>query len=240
MAPAAMSETTWDATSTLGAWERLARRAWRPPTTRTVVVVPHPDDEVLACGGLIATQRAAGVPVVIVAVTDGEASHDGVDREHMRRQRQSEQQDALGILGVSVDDAQRLGLPDGEVPANEHRLMELLLGIVKPQDLLVAPWVHDHHSDHEACGRAAQRVARLHRCSTVGSLVWGPVRTDPLESPPGPLLELALSPALHQLRLEAMESHRSQTAPINGQTVLIDELLNRLRAPVEWYVSGPS
>ncbi|RZK45444.1 MAG: hypothetical protein EOO59_21060 [Hymenobacter sp.] len=37
----------------------------------TVVLVPHPDDEALGCGGLLALLRQAGQPVAAVLVSDG-------------------------------------------------------------------------------------------------------------------------------------------------------------------------
>src|SRR4029079_2768884 len=40
-----------------------------------VVVAPHPDDESLGCGGLIAAATADGIPVRIVVVSDGAGSH---------------------------------------------------------------------------------------------------------------------------------------------------------------------
>ncbi len=42
---------------------------------RIVVVAPHPDDETLGCGLLIARAARAGVPLAVVALTDGQASH---------------------------------------------------------------------------------------------------------------------------------------------------------------------
>ncbi|MBE7219294.1 MAG: PIG-L family deacetylase, partial [Caulobacteraceae bacterium] len=36
-----------------------------------VVISPHPDDESLGLGGLIAASRAAGVDVRVVVVSDG-------------------------------------------------------------------------------------------------------------------------------------------------------------------------
>src|SRR5690606_13005283 len=38
---------------------------------RILVVAPHPDDESLCCGGLIATARRAGAEVSIVWITSG-------------------------------------------------------------------------------------------------------------------------------------------------------------------------
>ena len=41
---------------------------WLPAHARLVIVAPHPDDEILASGGLIATHVAQGGRVLIVAV----------------------------------------------------------------------------------------------------------------------------------------------------------------------------
>jgi LmbE family N-acetylglucosaminyl deacetylase len=45
---------------------------WTPSREKMVVIAPHPDDEVLGAGGLIAAQAFLGVEIVVVAVTDGE------------------------------------------------------------------------------------------------------------------------------------------------------------------------
>jgi len=62
------------------AWEHCDW-LWQQPETaladlcagvcRLVVVAPHPDDEVLACGGLLCAAAGIGLEVQVVAVTDG-------------------------------------------------------------------------------------------------------------------------------------------------------------------------
>ena len=42
---------------------------------RVVVIAPHPDDEVLGAGATTATLALQGARVVVIAVTDGEASN---------------------------------------------------------------------------------------------------------------------------------------------------------------------
>jgi len=42
---------------------------------RVLVVAPHPDDELLACGGLMRLASDAGCRIQVVAVTDGEACY---------------------------------------------------------------------------------------------------------------------------------------------------------------------
>ena len=42
-----------------------------------LVLAPHPDDESLGCGGLIAACVAANRPPLVVVLTDGAGSHPG-------------------------------------------------------------------------------------------------------------------------------------------------------------------
>jgi LmbE family N-acetylglucosaminyl deacetylase len=48
---------------------------WEPPLRHALVVAPHPDDETLGTGGLIAALRSRGIEVTVVAVTDGENAY---------------------------------------------------------------------------------------------------------------------------------------------------------------------
>lgn len=89
----------------------------RPNLTGTalVAVFAHPDDESLACGGLLALCAEAGSKVTLVCVTQGEdaPTADG-DRDALRSRRAGELLAATRLLGIS--DVRLLDYPDGELP----------------------------------------------------------------------------------------------------------------------------
>ncbi len=137
--------------------------------SRAVVVAPHPDDEVLGTGVLLRWLAAVGVPTTLVAVTDGEASHARSTRispDALRRLRAAEREQALVALGVDVPVA-RLGLPDGGVADHTDALVDALAALAGAGTTLVAPWRHDGHPDHDACGRAAATAV-----DRVGGDLW--------------------------------------------------------------------
>ena len=89
-----------------------------------MVVAPHPDDEVLGVGGVLAEVAGADV----VAVTDGEASHPDstvYSQEALAAVRRDETATALTALGQDPSWVFRLGHPDGRV--DEPALVAALL-----------------------------------------------------------------------------------------------------------------
>jgi len=130
-----------------------------PRWARTAVIAPHPDDESLACGGLVARLRRAGCEVDIVIMSDGAGSHPH-SRSHPRARlvalRRAEAERAATILGVERSRVHFLEQPDGAVPgasaAGFGAAVESLrhtLDELAPSTVL-APWRRDKHRDHEA------------------------------------------------------------------------------------------
>jgi LmbE family N-acetylglucosaminyl deacetylase len=146
-----------------------------PPGVRAVVVAPHPDDEVLAVGGLLAHAAALGRPALLVAVTDGEASHPGSTRwppGHLAARRRAETRRALARLGSRAA-VLRAGLADGRVAEQAHVLHALLLRTLQPSDRVFTTWSLDGHPDHEATGRTTRAAAEQVGARVFEVPVWG-------------------------------------------------------------------
>lgn len=207
---------------------------WEPPLVPTLVLAPHPDDETLGAGGLIARLSRAGVPVTIVAITDGENAYS--DTPHLADIRIPEQTEALHRLGVPERMIHRRHLPDGEVSVHEDQLAELLVPLVATDTHLIAPWERDFHPDHEAAGRAAARVAQWKGLAITYYLFWTWHRGKPSMLDGLGLTKLPLSDQELKLKLHALQAHASQFEHGDGQPILSPELLAPAQRAFEVYI----
>lgn len=214
-------------------WQDHRRGAvsWTPPPVATTVVVPHPDDEALLFGGLIRFQRSRGIDVHVIAVTDGEAAYPHLDPSALAVRRCAEQEASLGLLGVSPSSVTRLSLPDGAVADHERIVSRAVADVGAP--LVVTPWIHDHHCDHEACGRAAVEAAMTSGAMVIAGLFWAWHHTDPdrLDSR---LLCLDLDASAQTSKNEAIACHVSQLHA--EQPVLTTAFLEPATTDREYYI----
>lgn len=173
---AGTSVAAWRADPAPAAVPSIVLQALLPEASRAVLVAPHPDDEILAWGGLLQQLAACAIPALLVAVTDGEASHPGSQQwpsERLRRQRPGETAAALASLGVIDVEVVRLCVPDGGVANAEATLAQALSAMLRPGDVLFTTWSEDGHPDHEACARACASAARPAGVRLLETPVWG-------------------------------------------------------------------
>src|ERR1700689_4824660 len=85
-----------------------------------LVIAPHPDDESLACGGLIAEACATDRPATVIVVSDGTGSHPrsrAYPRARLRALREAEARQAVSALGLPPRCIEFLRLADRFVPS---------------------------------------------------------------------------------------------------------------------------
>ncbi len=197
--------------------------SWQPPRRHALIIAPHPDDETLGAGGMIARLRSRGTEVTVVAVTDGENAY--TDTPDLGRVREREQTAALARLGVGPDHIRRLRFLDSGVAASEHLLVEVLLTLVTADMHVVAPWRKDFHPDHEACGRAAETVSKTKRAQLTSYFFWTWHRGTPEVLDGVRLVSLALNEKERQAKQDALLCHQSQLRHAGGFPILPDDLL---------------
>lgn len=136
------------------------------------VIAPHQDDETLACGGIIARKRHEGLPVHVIFITDGSASHPGhprLDPTAISALRREEAMNAMACLGVERTAVHFLNEPDGTLKtiSAERRealvlRLEYLLRAIGPGEIFL-PCNPDGSSEHDAAfGFVMDAMGRAH------------------------------------------------------------------------------
>lgn len=211
---------------------------------RLVVVAPHPDDEILACGGLLAMHSARGGATLVVVVTHGEASHPeqpGRSTHQLGQLRCAESQEGLLRLGVATDPKhlQRLNLPDSALARHSAVLEGALGSLLKPGDVVVTTWRMDGHPDHEACGHAVARACSPAKCRLLEAPVWMWHWGQPGNElvPWARLVRVRLSAAVVARKQHALAAHASQLIPAQpGEApILGDTMTSRLARGAEYF-----
>lgn len=120
-----------------------------PVHQRTLVLVAHPDDEVLGLSVLL----SRFTDLTLVHATDGAAGGD-------RDERLDELDAALAALGVNVQRHVQLDLPDGRLAANLAQFIDRLSPIWDNHEMIVTHAYEGGHPDHDCCAVAVNTLRR--------------------------------------------------------------------------------
>lgn len=234
---------SWQQSRALATLKAIDAEQLVPKGARLLVVAPHPDDEILACGGLLAGLASRLDNLTVVAVTDGEGSHPGSSiwsQQRLREVRRAESRVAMGRLGYQPKqlDWRYLHLPDGHVADQASVLYAQLLSILRPGDVVLSTWRHDGHCDHETVGEVAAAAALHADARLIEAPVWAWHWAEP-EDPRLPwerARKLPLSPEQLMRKKRAIDAHQSQLHPdpdTGAPAVLEPATLARLLQPFE-------
>ncbi|MGP9810567.1 PIG-L deacetylase family protein [Rhodopseudomonas sp. NSM] len=219
-----------------------------------MLLSPHPDDESLGAGGLIASACAEGERADVVVITDGGGSHPGsrlYPRQRLIEIRRAEFEAAGSLLGVAPDQMRHLGLPDTNAPTSGPPFEAAVNAIAEicgrsGAKSLFVTWDGDPHCDHLAAARMADAVlSRLPHLALWAYPIWGwhldP--STPIDRPPPQGFRLDISRYQDKKRA-AIAAHVSQ------MTDLIDDDPDGFRftettlapfvGPFEYFIRMPS
>ncbi|AWN23307.1 bacillithiol biosynthesis deacetylase BshB2 [Deinococcus irradiatisoli] len=194
-------------------------------STRPILVVfPHPDDETLALGSLLARYAAEGVPITYLCATRGGAGRNmglplQATRETLPLVREQELRSACQALGIK--DLRLLGFQDRLLEFED--LEDLVRPITQALETLQPSRVytyypeHGYHPDHDTLSRAVvvamQRLPEEQRPQLFGT-VFSEAALAALGEPDLTVPTAEYLPA----HLAAVRAHRTQTAAMIAQT----------------------
>lgn len=184
-----------------------------------LVVAPHPDDETLGCGGLLAAAERAGVPGRVLILTDGAGSHPNSAShppERLVALRRREAEAALRALGLPDGRLDQLALRDAATPADGPEFDAAVDAVAARAAAagartLFVTWNRDPHCDHETGFAMARAAAARLGLRLWAYPIWG------LHLPPGAELDEATPQGLRldvsadrARKRRAIDCHASQ------------------------------
>ena len=182
------------------------------PSGALAVIAPHPDDETLGCGGLLALAAREGRRAVVVLLTDGAASHPHSRLSPpatMARIRAGEIRRALTTLGHDAASLIAFGMPDGRLAQVDSASVVSRLAAVLDSRGVGAVFVtgpDDPHPDHRRAHALAAEAA-----GAAGATLWTyPVRAHARPAPPYRGWVRLPIDAVLPLKAAALRRHASQ------------------------------
>lgn len=125
---------------------------------RTMVLAPHPDDEVLGCGGVLAALADAGCETHVVIATIGQPPAYPAEQVAALRQEAARAHEILAVTKVHW-----LDLPAARLDTVAHADLNAAIGAavsrVAPETLLL-PFPGDIHRDHQLLFESALVASR--------------------------------------------------------------------------------
>ena len=212
-------------------WVTVLPKQRRVASERLVVFAPHPDDETVGAGGLIADACASGCSVRIVVVSDGAASHVGVSG--LATIRRHEAVAAARRLGVH-DPVEFWDFPDGALERHIPELRRHMGKAMDGTDVVLGPVPHDGHSDHDATSDALQgAVEALGSRSPPAHwmyAIWSWQQPGRPDVPSRTAYQWPVSPEGRRRRQWALAEYRSQIDELAGRTIIPKVMIEAVNA----------
>jgi LmbE family N-acetylglucosaminyl deacetylase len=147
-----------------------------------VIFAPHPDDEILGCGGTIAKKLSEGYDISVVFMTDGRYSlmeigvHSNPSPVELKEIRKMEAKRAAKVLGIEEEKLFFFDIEDGTLQKNEKlakkKITEILNGF--PKEVYI-PQEKEFHVDHRVTNllvRSAIKELNLHLIEFHYAIAW--------------------------------------------------------------------
>jgi LmbE family N-acetylglucosaminyl deacetylase len=222
--------------------------------TNCLVIAPHPDDESLGCGALIANLRDLAIGVYVIFTTDGSMSHPhsrNTSSAARCKMREQEAVNALGILGVEESRITFLRGKDSALPALGEKgfqgFVAQMVGIIDQvqPELVLVPYEFDPHRDHRASWQiTVAALEKYPRTELWQYLIWlytlgDASDVEPITNIPGGIQYLTVGKQKDKKKI-AIAQHKSQLSHDLFDDpegfILLDDVLQNFYGDKEYYI----
>lgn len=126
---------------------------------KVLVLAPHPDDELIGCGGSLTRHVRQGDQVGVVYLTSGESGSLQSSSQELALRREAEAREAATLLGIT--DLTFLRFPDGYLEFNQRTLDAMVTVIrAKQPDRIYLPHSLEAVPDHQLTHRLVMEGIR--------------------------------------------------------------------------------
>ena len=176
---------------------------------RFLVVAPHPDDETVGCGGLLAHY---GPQCEVLLLTDGRKGGpaDGSKTEEETAEIRRAEFEAVAAF-FKVASVKALSLPDSCLRENPKAVSSVDL---RRYDKIFIPYRLERHPDHAAANRIIRKLYKWQRCKAelLEYEVWSPITA------PNRFLDIS---NVMDRKLEGIRLYKSQIKELNYEALAI-------------------
>jgi LmbE family N-acetylglucosaminyl deacetylase len=137
-----------------------------PDKNRTLVIAPHPDDEVLGAGGTLLRRRAEGGKIAWLIMTNMSPNAGSSSNSIVQRNKEIQQISEFfgfdAVFNLNYAPAQLDQIPMSELVSSISKVMNQYL----PNEILIPHW-SDVHSDHRVTFNAVAACTKWFRNPSV-------------------------------------------------------------------------
>lgn len=169
---------------------------------KVFVLSPHPDDDIVGCGGTLHLYHQKGAEITSIYMTDGRKGNPEYNEDDLVLIRKEEAKKAATMIGI--DRLIFLGNRDTELSPSTGTIAELS-AILKDQrpEAVFLPFMLDNHHDHIVTNDIFVRAAKDYYGAMMcyGYEIWTPLAV------PNCIVDITNQ---IKVKIEALQQHRSQ------------------------------
>jgi LmbE family N-acetylglucosaminyl deacetylase len=198
---------------------------------KILVISPHPDDEVIGCGGTLAKYISEGNRIEIIFLTSGEDGIKGKNDVETMQIREQESKNVAKFMGFNHIEFYRE--KDGELNVTQE-LIQVLRKLIKdynPDEIFVT---HDmeQHPDHKQAAKLVLETLPKMNSEFKLPVVWMYEVWTPLQQ----MDRIEDISEYVDIKRKAIQTYKSQCAVMNFEEAILG--LNRYRGEMHSWPGG--